>query len=102
MVYICNPNNPTGNVHTIEYIESLLGLFPDTLFLIDEAYYEFSGQSAKDLVLRYDNILISRTMSKAFALDLHTQIKDLIISHLESLDKDEKTSVLPITDKSSP
>lgn len=68
VVYICNPNNPTGNVHTVEYIEYLLNEFPDTLFLIDEAYYEFSGITAKDLVTKYDNILISRTMSKAFAL----------------------------------
>ena len=68
MVYICNPNNPTGNVHSKEYIEHLLQEYPDTLFLIDEAYYEFAGITAKDLVLQYDNILISRTMSKAFAL----------------------------------
>ena len=68
MVYICNPNNPTGNFHSQEYIEHLLTTFPDTLFLIDEAYYEFAGRSVKDLVLRYDNILISRTMSKAFGL----------------------------------
>ena len=68
VVYICNPNNPTGNVHEQTYIEHLLNEFPDTLFLIDEAYYEFSGITCKDLVLKYDNILISRTMSKAFAL----------------------------------
>lgn len=68
VVYICNPNNPTGNVHQVQYIEYLLNEFPDTLFLIDEAYYEFSGITCKDLVLKYDNILISRTMSKAFAL----------------------------------
>lgn len=68
VVYICNPNNPTGNIHQIEYIEYLLNEFPDTLFLIDEAYYEFSRISCKDLVCKYDNILISRTMSKAFAL----------------------------------
>lgn len=68
VVYICNPNNPTGNLHPISYIEHLLNEFPDTLFLIDEAYYEFSGVSAKDLVLRYENILISRTMSKAFGI----------------------------------
>ena len=68
VVYICNPNNPTGNLHTSLYIEHLLNTFPDTLFLIDEAYYEFAGQTAKDLVLCYDNLLISRTMSKAFAL----------------------------------
>lgn len=68
VVYICNPNNPTGNVHQSQYIEHLLNEFPDTLFLIDEAYYEFSGITCKDLVVKYDNILISRTMSKAFAL----------------------------------
>lgn len=68
VVYICNPNNPTGNIHSKEYIEHLVQEYPDTLFLIDEAYYEFSGITVKDLVLRYDNILISRTMSKAFAL----------------------------------
>lgn len=68
VVYICNPNNPTGNVHEESYIEHLLNKFPDTLFLIDEAYYEFSGITCKDLVVRYGNILISRTMSKAFAL----------------------------------
>lgn len=68
VVYICNPNNPTGNVHQQHYIEHLLNEFPDTLFLLDEAYYEFAGVSCKDLVINYDNILISRTMSKAFAL----------------------------------
>ncbi len=68
VVYICNPNNPTGYCHSVEYIEHLLQTFPDTLFLVDEAYSEFSGVTAKDLVLKYDNLLISRTMSKAFAL----------------------------------
>lgn len=68
VVYICNPNNPTGNIHTKLYIEHLLNTYPDTLFLIDEAYMEFGAQSSKELVLNYDNILISRTMSKAFGL----------------------------------
>lgn len=68
LVYLCNPNNPTGNLHESVFIEKLLKRFPDTLFLIDEAYYEFAGKTCKDLALLYDNILISRTMSKAFAL----------------------------------
>lgn len=68
LVYICNPNNPTGTQHSIDYIEELLVEFPQTLFLIDEAYAEFSGVSCKDLTLKYENILISRTMSKAFAI----------------------------------
>lgn len=68
VVYICNPNNPTGNLHPVTYIRHLLEEFPDTLFLIDEAYIEFCNHSAKELVLEYDNILISRTFSKAFGI----------------------------------
>lgn len=68
LVYICNPNNPTGTLHQISFIQELLETFPQCLFLIDEAYAEFSGISAKNLVMQYENILISRTMSKAFAL----------------------------------
>ena len=68
LVYICNPNNPTGTQHTVEFIRALLEQYPQVLFLIDEAYAEFSGITCKDLVLNYENILISRTMSKAFAL----------------------------------
>ena len=67
-VYICSPNNPCGFINKTEYIELLLKEFPGVMFLIDEAYEEFSKISAKNLVLKYDNILITRTMSKAFAL----------------------------------
>jgi len=68
LVYICNPNNPTGNQVSVEYIEKLLENYPETLFLIDEAYFEFTGVTSKDLIFKYENLLISRTMSKAFAL----------------------------------
>jgi histidinol-phosphate aminotransferase len=68
LVYICNPNNPTGNLISLKYIEKLLENNTETLFLIDEAYFEFTGVTAKDLIFKYDNLLISRTMSKAFAL----------------------------------
>lgn len=67
-VYICNPENPTGACMTVETIETLVAKYPESMFLIDEAYSEFSGISAKELVLKYENILISRTMSKAFGL----------------------------------
>lgn len=68
IVYICNPNNPIGTLLSVSYIKQLLDSYPQVLFLIDEAYAEFSGVSAKELVLDYENVLISRTMSKAFAL----------------------------------
>ena len=67
-VYICNPNNPTGHQLSKEYIEHLLTSYPKTMFLIDEAYWEFSGITCQKLVLKYGNILITRTFSKAFGL----------------------------------
>ena len=68
MVYICNPNNPTGNLIEKNLIQKLIEKFQDVLFLIDEAYIEFCGNSASNLVLNNNNILITRTFSKAFAL----------------------------------
>ena len=69
LVYICNPNNPTGSILSKEYIKHLFDEFPATMFLIDEAYIEFEDSyTCSSLVLDYDNILISRTMSKAFGL----------------------------------
>ena len=69
LVYICNPNNPTGMILGKDYIQHLLEKFESTMFLIDEAYIEFDEEnSCKALVLDYENILISRTMSKAFGL----------------------------------
>ena len=69
LVYICNPNNPTGLILDRKYIMHLLEKFDSTMFLIDEAYIEFSPEkTCKDFVLQYENILISRTMSKAFCM----------------------------------
>ena len=68
LVYICNPNNPTGDILVPDQIEELLNIFPKVLFLIDEAYAEFAYQTVNHLTLKYNNILITHTMSKAFAL----------------------------------
>lgn len=67
-IYIVNPNNPTGNILSTSYIEKLVRNNPDKMFLIDEAYYEFSKETCASLVQKYENIIISRTLSKAFAL----------------------------------
>ena len=68
IVYICSPNNPTGNTYPKSTIKQLLEDFPDTLFIIDEAYREFSNTTSEDLVLQNNNIIITRTFSKAFGL----------------------------------
>lgn len=68
IVYICNPNNPTGSIYNKEVLEQIISEFQHILFIIDEAYYEFTNISCKDLVIKFENIIITRTFSKAFAL----------------------------------
>ena len=62
IIFLCSPNNPTGNVATSEQIEGLVetGL----LVVIDEAYWEFSGSTAASMVKDHDNLIVLRTMSK--------------------------------------
>ncbi|NYE56982.1 histidinol-phosphate transaminase [Carboxydothermus ferrireducens] len=66
LVFLANPNNPTGTLVDIETIKKLLAY--DHLLVIDEAYVEFSGVSAIDLLNKYQNLVILRTFSKARAL----------------------------------
>ncbi|MCL1076826.1 histidinol-phosphate transaminase [Parashewanella spongiae] len=69
LIFVCNPNNPTGTVIEIDEIESLLNKLPNSLVVIDEAYIEFaSAYSSIRLLDRYPNLVILRTLSKAFAL----------------------------------
>ena len=68
LVYLCNPNNPSGNLLSLELISGLLNEFTESTFLVDEAYYEFSGLTAVSLMEKHSNLFISRTFSKAFAL----------------------------------
>ncbi|MCA6478646.1 MAG: histidinol-phosphate aminotransferase family protein [Chitinophagaceae bacterium] len=66
--YFSNPNNPIGFYFTIDEIESMLVSNPTVMFLVDEAYFEFSNSSAVDLIPKYSNLIIFRTFSKAFGL----------------------------------
>jgi histidinol-phosphate aminotransferase len=68
LVYICNPNNPSGNLLLKSFLNQIIQQFPEIIFLIDEAYYEFSGESMADQVVAYPNLFVSRTFSKAFAI----------------------------------
>ena len=68
VVYLVNPNNPTGKLLAVEEIEKLLKTYPDTLFIVDEAYYEFAKQSCSYLVVSHKNLIVTRTFSKAFGL----------------------------------
>lgn len=68
LIYISNPNNPTGILISPEVIENLLIKYPNKLFIIDEAYCEFSNNSVIKFVNKYQNIIITRTFSKALSL----------------------------------
>ena len=70
LTFITTPNNPTGSAVLISEIESLARSAQSVsgLLVIDEAYAEFSSeQSAVTLIQKYPNIVVIRTMSKAFA-----------------------------------
>jgi len=68
VVYLVNPNNPTGKLLPVDEIEKLVTSYPNTLFIVDEAYYEFAKQSACHLVVSHKNLIVTRTFSKAFGL----------------------------------
>jgi histidinol-phosphate aminotransferase len=67
MVVLALPNNPTGTTLPIEKIEEIAKNI-NGIFVVDEAYYEFSQKTAISLLDKYDNIIIIRTLSKAFGL----------------------------------
>ncbi|MHB1392749.1 MAG: histidinol-phosphate transaminase [Clostridia bacterium] len=67
IVFICNPNNPTGSRFELSDIEQILKKV-DGIVIVDEAYFEFSGLTAAGLLSSYDNLIILRTFSKAFGL----------------------------------
>ena len=70
LTFVTTPNNPTGSAISISDIEELAiaTAAVNGLLIVDEAYAEFSNQkSAITLIAKYPNILVSRTMSKAFA-----------------------------------
>ncbi|EGR7968223.1 histidinol-phosphate aminotransferase family protein [Vibrio vulnificus] len=69
LAYICNPNNPTGEFVPPQDLLTLFDYNPDTLFVVDEAYIEFCPElSVAGCVTQYDNVIICRTLSKAFGL----------------------------------
>ncbi|MDX2368981.1 MAG: histidinol-phosphate transaminase [Colwellia sp.] len=70
VVFLCSPGNPTGNLLSKEDIVTAIELFKDSaIVVVDEAYIEFSPeQTSIDLLAKYDNVIVLRTLSKAFAL----------------------------------
>ncbi len=72
VIYICNPNNPTGTYITKKEFDYLMSGVPShVLVILDEAYFEFAKSRADypdSMDYRYDNVLTLRTFSKAYGL----------------------------------
>jgi histidinol-phosphate aminotransferase len=73
LVYLANPNNPTGTWFDDAELEALLKRVPlSTLVVVDEAYHEYVDASGPSTALRfagqYPNLVVTRTFSKAYAL----------------------------------
>ena len=73
IIYICNPNNPTGTLTPVEKLKSWITQAPkDHLFVVDEAYHEFvedpAYESLEGWAWERPNVMVLRTFSKAYAM----------------------------------
>ena len=68
MIFLCSPNNPTGNSFSVESVQYLLENF-NGLVVIDEAYIDFSDKDSWiQKINTYPNLIITQTLSKAYGL----------------------------------
>ncbi len=66
--FLANPNNPTGNVLQPVELERIVKAATNTLVVVDEAYFEYSGITIIPWIRRYHNLVVTRTFSKAAGL----------------------------------
>jgi L-threonine-O-3-phosphate decarboxylase len=68
LAFLCNPNNPTGTLTSLETIDAWARSHPKTLFIVDEAYLAFAATACSSLTIGVNNILVLRSMTKDYAL----------------------------------
>lgn len=66
--FLPNPNSPTGNLLSLTELQRILKAAKQTMVVIDEAYFEFSGVTAIHWIRRYSNLIVTRTFSKTAGL----------------------------------
>jgi histidinol-phosphate aminotransferase len=67
LTWLCNPNNPTGELLPPDFVEEIASA-TDGVLVVDEAYFEVSGATALPLIDRMPNVVVVRTLSKGFGL----------------------------------
>jgi histidinol-phosphate aminotransferase len=67
LTWLCNPNNPTGELLPADFVEEVAAA-TDGVLVVDEAYFETSGVTALPLIDRMPNVVIVRSLSKGFGL----------------------------------
>ncbi len=70
LFWLCNPNNPTGEVYEKEKILSLIKKYPNTIFVMDHSYAQFVLQLMTDVknAVQYPNVIMLKSMTKCFAI----------------------------------
>lgn len=70
LVWLCNPNNPTGFIYSKEYLKKLILKYPNTYFVFDQSYAAFTEEdvfSIKDGI-RYNNVILLNSLTKCYAI----------------------------------
>ena len=88
LIMFSNPNNPTGHILTEEEIEKILIAFKNEYVVVDEAFYEFYGETSVNLLQKYKNLLITRTLSRGW--ELSSIRVGFLISSEDNTDKFKK------------
>jgi histidinol-phosphate aminotransferase len=69
IIWVCSPNNPSGNLVSSLTILELLNKYPDTIIVVDEAYIDFANQeSFINKLSKFDNLFVLQTFSKAWGM----------------------------------
>ncbi len=68
LIAVANPNNPTGTLASAEDLARIANAAPQAAALVDEAYFEFCGQTLLAAIRSFSNVFVARTFSKAYGL----------------------------------
>lgn len=70
LIWLCNPNNPTGDLISKEQLEQKIAQYPKVQFVVDEAYMDFTlaDESVVPLLAKYQNIIVVKSLTKNFCI----------------------------------